>query len=78
MKITKMTTNRYIKELKKQYVGKRIVLDEEYNYGDFAKGLIGTITEVTPFGQLKFDIDGGGFIYITPYDKFHEVCNWEL
>ena len=76
MKITKMTTNRYIKELKKQYVGKRIVLDEDY--GDFANGLIGTITEVSPSGQLKLDIDSGGFIYLTPYDKFHEICNWEL
>lgn len=74
MKITK----KYIKELEKQYVGKRIMLDEEYNYGDFAKGLIGTITEVSCFGQLKFDVDGGGFLYLTPNDKFHEVCNWEL
>ena len=54
------------------------MLDEEYNYGDFAKGLIGTITEVSCFGQLKFDVDGGGFLYLTPNDKFHEVCNWEL
>ena len=74
MKITK----KYIKELEKQYIGKRIMLDEEYNYGDFAKGLIGTITEVSCFGQLKFDVDGGGFLYLTPDDKFHEVCNWEL
>lgn len=76
MKITKMTTNRYIKELKKQYVGKRIVLDEDY--GDFTKGFIGTITEISPSGQLKLDVDGGGFIYLTPYDQFHEICNWEL
>ena len=74
MKITK----KYIKELEKQYIGKRIMLDEEYNYGDFAKGLIGTITEVSCFGQLKFDVDGGGFLYLTPNDKFHEVYNWEL
>lgn len=74
MKITK----KYIKELEKQYLGKRIMLDEEYNYGDFAKGLIGTITEVSCFGQLKFDVDGGGFLYLMPDDKFHEVCNWEL
>lgn len=73
-----MITKKYLKELEKRYIGKRIMLDEEYNYGDFAKGLIGTITEVSCFGQLKFDVDGGGFIYLTPDDKFHEVCNWEL
>lgn len=73
-----MITKKYIKELEKRYIGKRIMLDEGYNYGDFAKGLIGTITEVSPFGQLKFDVDGGGFIYLTPDDKFHEVFNWEL
>ena len=54
------------------------MLDEEFNYGDFAKGLIGTITEVSPFGQLKLDVDGGGFLYLMPDDKFHEVYNWEL
>jgi hypothetical protein len=68
-------TNKHINELKKQYVGKRIMLDEEYNYGDFAKGLVGIITEVSPFGQLKFDVDGGGFIYLTPDDRFHEINN---
>ena len=66
-----MITNKYIKELEKRYVGKRIVLDEEYNFGDFAKGLAGTITEVSPFGQLKSDVDGGGYIYLSPKDKFH-------
>ena len=71
-------TKKYIKELEKQYIGKRIMLDEEYNYCDFANGLIGTINEVSCFGQLKFDVDGGGFLYLTPDDKFHEVCNWEL
>lgn len=68
-----MITNKHIKELEKRYVGKRIVLDEEYNCGDFAKGLIGTITEISPFGQLKFDVDGGGYIYLTPKDKFHMI-----
>lgn len=74
MKITK----KYIKELEKQYVGKRIMLDEEYNYGDFSKGLIGTITEISSFGQLKFNVDGGGLLYLNPKDKFHEIYNWEF
>lgn len=68
-----MITNKHIKELEKQYVGKRIMLDEEYNYGDFAKGLVGTITEISSFGQLKFYVDGGGFIYLNPKDKFHVI-----
>mgnify|MGYP003311863206 CR=1 FL=1 len=68
-----MITNKHIKELEKRYVGKRIVLDEQYNYGDFAKGLVGTITEISPFGQLKFDVDGGGFIYLNSKDKFHMI-----
>ena len=72
------STKEYIKELEKHYMGKRIMLDEEYNYGDFAKGLIGTITEVSCFGQLKFDIDGGGFLYLMPDDKFHEIYNCEV
>lgn len=68
-----MITNKHIKELEKRYTGKRIILDEEYNYGDFAKGLTGVITEVSPFGQLKFDVDGGGYIYLNPEDKFHMI-----
>ena len=68
-----MITKKYLKELEKRYIGKRIVLDEEYNYGDFAKGLVGTITEISPFGQLKIDVDGGGYIYLNPEDKFHMI-----
>lgn len=71
-------TKKYIKELEKKYLGKRIVLDEEFNYGDFAKGLIGTITEISDFGQLLFKVDGGGLLYLNPEDKFHEIYNWEF
>ena len=73
-----MITKKYLKELEKQYVGKRVMLDEEYNYGDFAKGLIGTITEVSTLGELKFEADTGGYVYLLPEDKFHEIYNWEL
>ena len=66
-------TNKHIKELGKRYVGKRIVLDEDYNCGDFANGLSGVIKEVSPFGQLRIDVDGGGFIYFNPEDKFHMI-----
>ena len=75
-----MITNKHIKELEKQYIekkviiiGTRVVLDEEYNCGNFAKGLTGVITEVSPFGQLKIDVDGGGYIYLNPEDKFHMI-----
>ena len=74
-----MITNKHIKELEKQYIGKkiiiigtRVVLDEKYN-GDLGKGLTGVITEVSPFGQLKIDVDGGGFIYLNPEDEFHMI-----
>lgn len=68
-----MITNKHIKELEKLYIEKKIVLDEQYNYGDFAKGLVGTITEISPFGQLKFDVDGGICIYLTPKAIFHII-----
>jgi len=66
-----MITNKHIKELEKRYVGKRIVLDQECNYGDFAQGLTGVITGVSPSGQLKFDVDGGICIYLTSKAIFH-------
>lgn len=73
-----MITKKYIKELQKRYVGKRVVLDEEYNGNDFPEGLVGTITEVSMFGELKFEADIGGYVYLLPEDKFHEIYNWEL
>lgn len=74
MKITK----KYIKELEKRYVGKRVILDEEYSEGDFPEGLVGTITEVSTLGVLKFEADTGGYVYLFPDDKFHEIYNWEM
>ena len=68
-----MITNKHIKELEKLYIEKKIVLDEQYNYGDFAKGLVGTITEISPFGQLKFTADDGICIYLTPKAIFHII-----
>ena len=73
-----MITKKYIKELKKRYVGKRVILDEEYNEGDFSEGLVGTIIEVSTLGELKFEADTGGYVYLLPDDKFHEIYNWEL
>ena len=68
-----MITNKHIKELEKRYVGKRIVLDQECNYGDFAQGLIGIITGVSPSGQLKFNADDGICIYLTSKAIFHMI-----
>ena len=73
-----MITKKYIKELQKRYVGKRVVLDEEYNGMDFPEKMVGTITEVSTLGELKFEADTGGYVYLLPDDKFHEIYNWEI
>ena len=67
MKITK----KYIKELEKQYVGKRIVFNDNEN-------MVATIESVSPYGQLVVHYDNGSVRYIEPEDEFYEVCNWEL
>ena len=73
-----MITKKYIKELQKRYVGKRVVLDEEYNGVDFPEKMVGTIIEVSTLGELKFEADTGGYVYLLPDDKFHEIYNWEM
>ena len=67
MKITK----KYIKELEKQYIGKRIVFDDDEN-------MVATINGVSSYGQLIVHYDNGFVRYIEPEDEFHEVRNWEL
>lgn len=67
MKITK----KYIKELEKQYIGKRIVFDDDEN-------MVATINGVSSYGQLIVNYDNGSVRYIEPEDEFHEVRNWEL
>ena len=66
MKITK----KHIKELEKQYIGKRIVFDD--------KNMVATIDGVSSYGQLIIHYDNGSVRYIEPDDEFHEVYNWEL
>ena len=67
MKITK----KHIKELEKQYIGKRIVFDDDEN-------MVATIDGVSSYGQLIVHYDNGSVRYIEPDDEFHEVCNWEM
>lgn len=66
MKITK----KYIKELEKRYIGKRIMFDDE--------NIVATIDGVSSYGQLIAHYDNGSVRYVEPEDEFHEVHNWEL
>ena len=73
-----MITNKHIKELEKRYIGKKVVLIGKRvvfaeDYGDIGKALTGVITEVSPSGQLKINVDVGGYMYISPEDKFHMI-----
>ena len=65
-----MITKKYLKELEKLYIGKRIVFDDE--------DMVATIDGVSSNGQLITHYDNGSVRYIEPEDKFHEVYNWEL
>lgn len=64
-------TKKRIKELQKQYIGKRIVFDDDEN-------MVATIDGVSSYGQLMVHYDNGAVRYIEPDDEFHEVYNWEL
>lgn len=68
MKITK----KYLNELKKNFLGKRITIDGVND------GVVGTIDGFSDYGQLIVHFDNGSVYYLTPEDNFHEVKNWEL
>lgn len=66
-----MITKKYLKELEKRYIGKRIVFNDD-------KNKVATIDSVSSYGQLIAHYDDGSVRYIEPEDEFHEVYNWEL
>lgn len=68
MKVTK----KYLSELKKNFFGKRIIIDGVND------GVVGTIDGFTDEGKLIVYFDNGSVYYLTPEDDFHEVYNWEL
>ena len=65
-----MITKKYLKELEKRYIGKRIIIDDKSN--------VGTIISINSLGQLEVQFDKGDMIFLKPEDEFHEVHNWEL
>ena len=66
-----MITKKYLKELEKRYIGKRIVFNDD-------KNKVATIDGVSSYGQLIAHYDDGSVRCIEPEDEFHEVYNWEL
>ena len=67
-----MITKKYLNELKRNFLGKRIKMDNVNN------DVVGTIDGFTDDGKLIVHFDDNSIYYLTPEDKFHEVCNWEL
>ena len=67
-----MITKKYLNELKRNFLGKRIKMDNINN------GVVGTIDGFTDDGKLIVHFDDNSIYYLTPEDKFHEVYNWEL